>query len=83
MGEVLFDLKWPKENYSFQLGIAEWENEVGWWEGCRNSTVEAWDSWQRTWDGASQSDVTDSRTDHRGKTGKKEMKKHLFLLKES
>lgn len=68
-----------KRNYLLQLGIAEWENEVCWWEGCRNSAVEAWDSWQRAWDGSSQSDVTDSRTDHRGKTGNKEIKKHLFL----
>lgn len=60
-----------QRNYKLPLGIAKWENEVSWWEGCRNSAVEARDSWQRAWDGSSQSDVADSRTDHRGKISQK------------
>lgn len=68
---VLFHIKLQR-NYKLPLGIAEWENEVSWWEGCRNSAVEARDSWQRAWDGSSQSDVADSRTDHRGKINEEE-----------
>lgn len=67
---VLFCIKLQRY-YKLPLGIAEWENEVSWWEGCRNSAVEAWNSWQRAWDGSSQSDVADSRTDHRGNVNKK------------